>query len=127
MQQHIKRYSLIFIGWLSIVLGAIGAVLPILPTTPFLILALACFSKSSPRFHRMLLNNKWVGPSLQEWEQHKTIKPHIKHRAMLLTVAAFTGSILILMGRPHLQIMLATIGLIVLWFIYHLKESPPEP
>ena len=125
MQEALKRYLLLSLGWLSVVLGAIGALLPVIPTTPFLILALACFSKSSPRFHRMLLNNKWVGPSLTEWEQNKTISRQIKFRAMVLVVISFTISIIILSGRTGLQLMLVVLGLIALGVIYQLKESEP--
>lgn len=123
MQEALKRYLLLSLGWLSVILGAIGALLPVIPTTPFLILALACFSKSSPRFHRMLLNNKWVGPSLTEWEQNKTISRQIKFRAMVLVVISFTISIIILSGRTGLQLMLVVLGLIALGVIYQLKES----
>ena len=125
MQEALKRYLLLSLGWLSVILGAIGALLPVIPTTHFLILALACFSKSSPRFHRMLLNNKWVGPSLTEWEQNKTISRQIKFRAMVLVVISFTISIIILSGRTGLQLMLVVLGLIALGVIYQLKESEP--
>ena len=125
MQEDLKRYLLISLGWLSVILGAIGALLPVIPTTPFLILALACFSKSSPRFHKMLLDNKWFGPALTQWEQNKTISRHIKFRAMALLIVSFGGSIAILWGRNGLQLMLVAIGLIALWFIYQLKESEP--
>ena len=125
MQEALKRYLLLSLGWISVILGAIGALLPVIPTTPFLILALACFSKSSPRFHRMLLNNKWVGPSLTEWEQNKTISRQIKFRAMVLVVISFTISIIILSGRTGLQLMLVVLGLIALGVIYQLKESEP--
>ena len=125
MQEALKRYLLLSLGWISVILGAIGALLPVIPTTPFLILALACFSKSSPRFHRMLLNNKWVGPSLTEWEQNKTISRQIKFRAMALVVISFTISIIILSGRTGLQLMLVVLGLIALGVIYQLKESEP--
>jgi len=123
MEKGVKRYLLISLGWLAVILGAIGALLPILPTTPFLILALACFSKSSPRFHKMLLNNKWFGPPLAEWESKKTIRRHIKIKAMSLVVISFSISIFILSGRTNLQLMLVGLGLIALWFIYRLKES----
>jgi uncharacterized membrane protein YbaN (DUF454 family) len=125
MQEDLKRYLLISLGWLSVVLGAIGALLPVIPTTPFLIVALACFSKSSPRFHKMLLDNKWFGPTLTQWEQNKTISRHIKFRAMALVIVSFGGSIAILWGRSELQLMLVAIGLIALWFISQLKESEP--
>ena len=123
MHKALNRYLLISLGWLCVILGAIGAFLPILPTTPFLILALACFSKSSPRFHKMLLNNKWFGPILQEWEKNKTVSRHIKLRAMALVIISFSISILILSGISGLQLMLVAIGFSALWLIYRLNES----
>ncbi len=123
MEAKLTRYLLMAAGWLAVILGLIGAVLPIVPTTPFLILALACFSKSSPRFHRMLLNNKWFGPALKEWENNQTVKRHVKIKAMMLIVVSFGISIAILSGRSGLQLMLLGLGSIALWFIYHLKES----
>lgn len=123
MRDNIKRYSLIALGWLCIILASIGALLPLLPTTPFLIVALACFSKSSPRFHRMLLNHKWFGPPLSQWEQTHTIQRRVKHKAMLIIIVTFAISIIILSGRPPLQLMLVSFCLILLWFISRLKES----
>ena len=125
MEKALKRYLLLSLGWLSVILGSIGAVLPILPTTPFLILALACFSKSSPRFHRMLLNNKWFGPVLTEWEKNKTISRQVKLRSMALVIISFSISIIILSGRTELQLTLVVLGLVALAVIYQLKESEP--
>ena len=123
MLPQIKRHILLGLGWLFVILGAIGAVLPLLPTTPFLILALACFSKSSPRFHAMLLNNKWFGPPLRQWEHNHTIRRKVKHKAMGLIIATFGISIWILAGRIELQIMLVCLCLIVLAFVWRLKEA----
>ena len=118
-----KRYTLISIGWLAVALGAIGAVLPVVPTTPFLILALACFSKSSPRFHQMLLNNKWVGPTLKEWETNHSIKRATKHKAMALIVISFSITIYLLSGRTVLQLVLLAIAIAVLIYLHTIKES----
>jgi uncharacterized membrane protein YbaN (DUF454 family) len=123
MPTKIKHILLIILGWLFIILGVIGAVLPILPTTPFLILALACFAESSPRFHRMLLNNKWFGPALAQWEQTKTIRRKIKYKVMLLIIATFGISIFVLSGRAGLQFMLVVFCLMVLFFVWRIKES----
>jgi len=123
MRAHLKRYLLIILGWLFVILGAIGAVLPLLPTTPFLILALACFAESSPRFHKMLLDNKWFGPPLAQWEQSKTIRRKIKHKVMVLIIATFGISIWVLSGRIELQLMLVCFCLILLTFVWRLKES----
>lgn len=122
MRKKIKQYLLTFIGLLCVALGIIGAVLPILPTTPFLILALACFSKSSPRFHKMLLTNRWFGPILKQWEESRTITRKAKLKAMLLVIITFSISIAILHGRMYLQIGLLTLGSILLIFMWRVKE-----
>lgn len=123
MRKHIKKYSLLFIGFLSVILGLIGVVLPILPTTPFLILALACFAKSSPRFHQMLLHNPWFGATLQQWEESKTIDHKSKIKAIMLIILTFMTSIAVLYEKPHLQAGLLILGGILLTFIWRLKES----
>lgn len=127
MRNHLKKYLLITFGLLFIVLGIIGIILPILPTTPFLILALACFSKSSPRFHQSLLNNRWFGTPLQQWEESRTIERSSKIKAMILIIVTFALSIAVLNGRLHLQLGLLTLAIILLIFIWRLKEATRSP
>ncbi len=117
-----KKGLLIFIGWLSLVLGAIGVLLPLLPTTPFIILAAACFAKSSPRFHEMLRKNPWFGKPLLEWEEHRVVNRHVKIKATSLIVLSFSFSIYMLIHKPYLQIMLVVIALVCLVFIWRLNE-----
>jgi hypothetical protein len=123
MRQKLKQYLFISLGWLFVLLGFIGAFLPLLPTTPFLILALACFAENSPRFHRMLLQHKWFGPPLRQWEANRTIRRTVKKKVYLLIIVTFAISIAMLWGRPGLQLMLVGICLLLLWFIARLKES----
>lgn len=120
----LQKNLLIILGWMFVTLGAVGVFLPLLPTTPFLILALGLFSKSSPRFHQMLLNNQWFGPSLKQWEESKTISRNTKYKASTLIVLTFLISIAILTGRIYLQVLLIFIAFILLCFIWRIKESP---
>jgi hypothetical protein len=126
MKKKLKQYLFITLGWIFVALGAIGAVLPLLPTTPFLILALACFAENSPRFHRMLLNHKWFGPPLQQWEQTHTMRPKVKKNVYLLIILTFAISITVLWGRTGLQLMLVGFCLTLLWFISLIKEAERE-
>ena len=63
----ILRYALLAIGWLSVVLGVIGIFVPVLPTTPFLLLAAACFARSSPRFYQWLVEHPRLGPWIKDY------------------------------------------------------------
>jgi len=113
-------------GCFFVLLGALGVVLPILPTTPFMLLALGLFANSSPRFHQMLLDNPWFGTILKQWEESKTVTRQIKINASLLLVVSFSISIILLLGKLKLQVMLALIGIIFLVFIWKLKERQKE-
>ncbi|CAE6910043.1 Inner membrane protein YbaN [Pseudomonas marincola] len=61
------RYALLAIGWLSVALGVIGIFLPVLPTTPFLLLAAACFMRSSERFYLWLTSHPHLGPWIRDY------------------------------------------------------------
>ncbi|ROH75916.1 DUF454 family protein [Lonsdalea populi] len=87
------RMILIVLGWLAVVLATLGVVLPLLPTTPFLLLAAWCFARSSPRFHYWLLHRSWFGGYLRHWQQHRALPPGVKAKAVMAIVATFAASI----------------------------------
>ncbi|MCI5123880.1 MAG: DUF454 domain-containing protein [Candidatus Electrothrix sp. AR5] len=122
MKSFFKKHLLILFGCFFIVLGIIGILLPILPTTPFLLIASALFSKSSPRLHQMLLNNAWFGPIIQQWEENKTLSRKIKYKASLLIISIFSISVVYLEDKMNLQLLLVGIALILLFFLWRIKE-----
>jgi len=88
-----QRYILIVLGWLAVVLATLGVVLPLLPTTPFLLLAAWCFARSSPRFHYWLLHRSVFGRYLRHWQQHRAMPPGAKGRAILFFLMTFGVSL----------------------------------
>lgn len=97
MKSPIARWSWFALGWLMVALGVIGIVLPIMPTTIFLILAAACFSHSSPRFEKWLLDHRWFGPPIQAWRASGAIPT----RAKWLAIVSMAGGYLIMMLTVH--------------------------
>lgn len=84
------RWLLWLAGTVSLALGLVGVVLPGLPTTPFVLLAAACYAKASPRLHGWLLNHRFLGPMVRDWEQHRSLTRRTK------TVAI--GSMVVMVG-----------------------------
>ncbi|MFM2479339.1 YbaN family protein [Celerinatantimonas sp. MCCC 1A17872] len=85
------RILLLCIGWLSLGLGVIGIVLPLLPTTPFVLLSCVCFSKASKHFESWLLNHRYFGTIITNWRSHRVIPSRAKWLAgAMLTFSAIT-------------------------------------
>jgi len=103
---RLGRLPWIILGWLCVVLGFIGVALPILPTTPFLILAAIAFGKSSPRLRAWLLAHPVFGGPIRDWEGSGAIRPRHKilactSMALILMVSLLAGlsaTVLIIQG-----------------------------
>jgi hypothetical protein len=80
----VVRWVLLLVGLVAVALGVVGALLPVLPTTPFLLLGAACFARASPRLHRRLAASKTFGPTLVEWRRHRAIAWRTKRYALVL-------------------------------------------
>lgn len=111
------------VGWIALGLGVAGIPLPLLPTTPFLLLAAACFLRSSPRLHRRLLEHQRLGPYLRQWQYDRSVPPGAKLRAYALVVVSFGVSIAFVEGAG-LRILLLVLGIALLAFLARLRTAP---
>lgn len=109
-------------GIFCIGLAILGAILPILPTTVFLLMATACFAKSSPRLQQKLLNNKTFGPLIHEWQQHRSIPRKAKRVAMLTIVLSVVWSTYLLQNAMLSLLVIALVTWPVI-FLWRLPES----
>lgn len=78
------RWLLLTTGWLAVALAALGTLLPLLPTTPFALLAAGCFARSSPRCHGWLLATPLLGPVLADWQAGRGVPLAAKCVALAL-------------------------------------------
>ncbi len=107
---------LLFVGWLSVILGVIGIFLPIMPTTPFLLLAAACFVRSSPKFYQWLVGHPRLGKYLVYYLEGKGIPL----KAKIYTIALITISMSVttyIVPVTAVKILLPLIGVLVALYI----------
>ena len=104
-------------GWLFFFLGLIGVVLPVLPTTPFMLLALWAFSRSSDRFHNWLYHHKFFGPPLQKWNQYHVIPMPAKIMSVSMMTASFVYIVLYRELHVSILIIIALLMLYGMWFV----------
>jgi hypothetical protein len=90
-------------GVAALFLAALGVVLPGLPTTPFVLVAGACFVRASPQAHAWLLRNRLFGPLLREWEEHRSVPRRIKVFALVSMLLLASVSVWFFAGRPWVQ------------------------
>lgn len=124
MRQSLMRFLLLGIGWLSLLLGIIGIFLPLLPTTPFLLLSSACFMRASPRISNWLLAHPHFGPIIDNWQKNRAIDRKIKRRANVFIVLSFAASIAMVPALWHKMMLISMLVVLLIWF-NRLREIEP--
>jgi uncharacterized membrane protein YbaN (DUF454 family) len=107
------RVALVVAGTGFVGLGVLGAFLPVLPTTPFMLLAAACYARASTRFYNGLLNNRLFGPTVREWRRHRSIPYRTKCTAIALMAITLTASIVFAVEDGRMQFALAAFGVLL--------------
>lgn len=116
----IKKYVYFFTGSVSLVLGITGVFLPLLPTTPFLLLACFCYLRSSKKMYDWLINHKIFGSYIYGYLTYKAVPRKTKIGALIFLWSTLIIS-MILLDSPHIRIFLAVVGIGVTFHLATLK------
>lgn len=114
------------LGWTCVGLGAIGVVMPVMPTVPFLLLAAFCFERGSPKLHQWLMEHRTFGPSLRHWRNHRVIRPYAKALSLSCISASVFYVVYFRDFSPWLKGVVAGSCLLVMIFILAQRNHPPS-
>jgi uncharacterized protein len=123
MTRSLTKFLLNTVGVIAVLLGIIGIFLPLLPTTPFLLLASACFVRGSTRLHRRLMEAPVIGKIIRDYEENRVVPVRAKVIAMALmwpsmAFAAYR------VGKWPLQVLLFLIAAAVTFYLLRLPSGP---
>jgi uncharacterized membrane protein YbaN (DUF454 family) len=122
------RLVLLALGWVLVGLAALGIFVPVLPTTPLLILAAACFVRSSPRLYRWILDSRLFGPLIRHWRATRTIPVKAKATAITLIVIVGGISVVFSLTNPWTRVLLGiTLLTLIVWILRLPTVVPSVP
>lgn len=120
------RYALLFLGFFAVALGVAGIFLPVLPTVPFLLLAAACFTRSSERFYTWLMDHAHLGPMVRPYIEGQGLRNSAKKKAISLIWISITLSIYLLKDRYLVQGALAVVAIGITLYLLQLPTIEEE-
>jgi uncharacterized membrane protein YbaN (DUF454 family) len=112
------KWFYLSVGWLALGLGIAGIFLPLLPTTPFVLLAALCFAKSSPELHARLLAHPRLGPPIRDWRERRVIPLRAKLLATVMLIPLFLTATVFSRFTPLVNGALLATGAGVLLFLW---------
>ncbi len=119
----LRRHLWTLVGTVSLGLGVVGILVPLLPTTPFLILAAYLFSRGSRRLHGWLLNHPMLGPPIQHWREHQAISGRAKASALVAILLVLALSVVL--GVPGWLLAVQAVVLAVVAVFLVTRPAPP--
>lgn len=125
MAPSVKNVVLICLGTLSLILGMVGIIIPVLPTTPFLLLAAFCYLRSSKGLYNWLTHHRIFGNYIVQYMSYKALPRRAKISALIFLWLSLAISIVLIPGL-HLRILLLAVGLGVSVHLLMLKTMGPE-
>ena len=119
-----SRVAWLMLGLLLVGIGVVGIFVPLLPTTDFMLLALPCFARSSPRLEAWLLDHPRFGPAIRAWRRDRAVPRHAKVMAGLGMAVGY--AIFWLHVRPNWLVSLGVAAFLLFWIIWIARRQEPE-
>lgn len=123
---RLRKHAWAALGYLSLGLGLLGAITPLLPTTVFILMAAACFTRSHPQLEQRLLQHPVFGKAIHDWREHHGMRRSTKRLALGSMLFSFGISIMLCAHLPYVQAMLLLLWLGLSAWIAHLPTLPAE-
>jgi len=122
----LKKWTLIISGSIALGLGVLGIFLPLLPTTVFLLIAAACYARSSQRLYDWLLSHKWFGPYIRNWREHRALTPRTKITILFVLWITLAVSAAFAVQSLFIRLILLAVGIGVTILILSLKTMSDD-
>ena len=122
---HWQRALWVAAGALMLLSGIIGIFVPLLPTTPFVLLSAWCFARGCARCERWLLEHPWLGPIVRDWRAHRAVPLRAKQLAWLMMAATSLASLFALPARVA-WLPAVVCGVVAVW-LWRLPTRPTPP
>jgi uncharacterized protein len=126
-RSRLPRWFLVTAGLLSVAVAVIGIFLPLIPTTPLLLLAAACFLRSSDRLYRWLTTHRLFGKVILDYYEHRVVSRRAKTLALTLLWVTIGSTVLFAIDALWLRLLLLAIAIAVTAHITHLPSRCPDP
>lgn len=119
----VRRALWLALGWVSLALAVIGAILPVMPTTVFVLVAAAAFARSSPRMERLLVENRFTGPVILSWRESRSIPARARTLAITMVILGCgTSAVLVPVDVARWSLVAIAAGL-----VFFLARLPTRP
>ena len=121
MRDSIKKLLLVSLGTLSLIIGVIGIFIPLLPTTPFLLLAAACYIRGSKKFYNWLIKNRWLGEYIKNYQEGRGVPFNVKIITIIVLWLTIIISTIVFLSNSIIKIILFIIAIVVTAHIIKIK------
>lgn len=111
------RILALALAYFCLAFGVFGLLVPLVPGTPFLLLSVFLFERNSPKVHNWIINNKFIGPPVLDWQKNKIIRPKAKFMASSLIFLSITYALVYRIEHNFIKILAASTGIVLILFI----------